>query len=232
MVRPTRSQQHPNLKEAIKEVAKKQIRDQGASSLSLRAVARELKISAPAIYSYYPKRDDLVTTLIVDAYRAFAAALIAAGGSDQKDLANRFIATTNAYRDWALNNPELYSLIFGTPIPGYHAPLEVTEPAAGESMLVLIQFLDAVHRNGTLKFSNPSPEILLLLQPWKEKLNYTGPEAIIQLALVIWAKLHGLVSLELFGHFSSAVDSGDFSFLYEIEIQNILERIGLETSSK
>ena len=63
MVRPKRSQQHPNLQEAIKNVALNQMATSGSASLSLRAIARELKITAPAIYNYFSNRDDLVTAL-------------------------------------------------------------------------------------------------------------------------------------------------------------------------
>jgi AcrR family transcriptional regulator len=68
MVRPSKKQQIPNIQDVIKETAWKQIAEFGAPALSLRAIARELKITAPAIYNYFPRRDDLVTALIVDAY--------------------------------------------------------------------------------------------------------------------------------------------------------------------
>ena len=68
MVRPTLKKQIPNLQEAIKETAWKQIAETGAATLSLRSIARELGITAPAIYNYHPDRDALVTALIVDAY--------------------------------------------------------------------------------------------------------------------------------------------------------------------
>lgn len=48
---------------AILETAWRQIAESGAASLSLRAIARELGITAPAIYNYYPDRDALVTAL-------------------------------------------------------------------------------------------------------------------------------------------------------------------------
>ncbi len=54
MVRPIKNKQIPNLQEAIKETAWKQIAEFGAPALSLRAIARELKITAPAIYNYFP----------------------------------------------------------------------------------------------------------------------------------------------------------------------------------
>src|SRR5215212_4653117 len=71
MVRPIKNKQIPNLQEAIKEAAWKQIADYGASALSLRAIARDLHITAPAIYNYFPDRDALVTALIIDAYTSF-----------------------------------------------------------------------------------------------------------------------------------------------------------------
>jgi AcrR family transcriptional regulator len=71
MVRPIKKNQIPNLRDAIKQTAWSQIAEYGAPSLSLRAIARELKISAPAIYNYFPDRDALVTALIIDAYQSF-----------------------------------------------------------------------------------------------------------------------------------------------------------------
>jgi len=53
MVRPTLKKQIPNLQEAIKETAWNQIAEFGAAALSLRAIARELKITAPYIGIFY-----------------------------------------------------------------------------------------------------------------------------------------------------------------------------------
>ena len=54
MVRPVKRKQIPNLREQIKATAWRQIAEFGAPALSLRAIARELTISAPAIYNYFP----------------------------------------------------------------------------------------------------------------------------------------------------------------------------------
>ena len=72
MVRPVKKKQISNLPELIKDTAWEQIAEFGAPALSLRAIAREIKITAPAIYNYFPRRDDLVTSLIVDAYNSLA----------------------------------------------------------------------------------------------------------------------------------------------------------------
>src|SRR5512140_3316695 len=78
MVRPVKKKQIPHLGEQIKETAWKQIAEFGAPALSLRAIARELSISAPAIYNYFPDRDALVTALIIDAYTSFGDSQLAA----------------------------------------------------------------------------------------------------------------------------------------------------------
>src|SRR5512143_3736128 len=125
MSRPKRTAQIADLQTAIKETAWKQIAEFGAPTLSLRAIARELGITAPAIYNYFPRRDDLVTALIIDAYTSFGDSQIEARDAvAADDLSGRMLAIGVAYRDWALAYPQRYQLLFGTPIPGYEAPME------------------------------------------------------------------------------------------------------------
>ncbi|MBN8655204.1 MAG: TetR/AcrR family transcriptional regulator, partial [Anaerolineae bacterium] len=135
MVRPSKKTQIPNLQEAIKETAWKQIAETGAAALSLRAIARELKITAPAIYNYFPDRDALVTALIIDAYTSFGDyQIIARDAQAEHDLAGQLQAIGLAYRQWALEYPQRYQLIFGTPIPGYQAPMMEVLPSAARSL--------------------------------------------------------------------------------------------------
>ena len=99
MVRPTRKKQIRNLQELIKETAWGQIAEFGASALSLRAIARDLKITAPAIYNYFPDRDALVTALIIDAYRSFGdSQLEARDAVPASDAKGRMRAIGIAYR--------------------------------------------------------------------------------------------------------------------------------------
>src|SRR5262245_46179677 len=131
MPRPMKKKQIPNLQELIKETAWKQIAEFGAPALSLRAIARELKITAPAIYNYFPDRDALVTALIIDAYTSCGEWQIEAAESISIDrLSDRLRAIGLAYRNWAHAYPQRYQLIFGTPIPGYEAPIEKIFPSS------------------------------------------------------------------------------------------------------
>ena len=118
-------------------------------------------------------------------------------------------------------------MIFGTPIPEYYAPMDVTGPAAAESMSVLIQVLDAVYRDGKLELGELTPALGEMLRPWNEVLEYAGPPGVICLALACWAQIHGLVSLELFGHLSIDPEPGAVEPFFEFEIQAMLARMGL-----
>ena len=111
--------QQTDLSQRIIEIAWKQIAENGAAALSLRAIARQLHITAPAIYNYYPRRDDLVTALIIDAYTSLGdAQLLALQKISETNHHERLRAIGFAYRQWAISYPQRYQLIFSTPIPG------------------------------------------------------------------------------------------------------------------
>ena len=105
--RPRRNERQANLQEAIKETAWKQIGEFGAQALSLRAIGRSLRITAPAIYNYFPDRDALVTVLIIDAFNSFGQALEAARDAlPKEDLAGRFsTSSAGCGRGWIPNQP-------------------------------------------------------------------------------------------------------------------------------
>jgi len=107
----------------ILETARQQIKSSGAAALSLRAIAREMRMTAPALYRYFDNRDALVTALIALGYRSLGKALFEALDTiTGDDPTIELMAVGMAYRRWGIENPELYTLIFGTPIPGYEAP--------------------------------------------------------------------------------------------------------------
>lgn len=196
--RPRREERQENLQAAIAETAWEQIAERGAPNLSLRAIARALKITAPAIYNYYPSRDELVTALIVEAFNSLAAsqeqALI---GLPEDDHAARLAALGLAYRQWAVTYPQRYLLIFGTPIPGYVAPEEVTQPAAARSFRALVGVLQAALEAGVLQTGEPDlgEELLAELGEWRE--HEPASERVLYLALIIWSRVHGLVMIEI-----------------------------------
>src|ERR1043166_4451027 len=121
--RTARERVRAELIREITEVARAQPATGGAAGLSLRAVARELGMVSSAVYRYFPSRDDLLTALIIDGYNAIGAAVERADGACRRDDPHgRGLAACRAVRDWALAHPHEYSLVYGSPVPGYRAP--------------------------------------------------------------------------------------------------------------
>jgi AcrR family transcriptional regulator len=220
MPRPKRTAHQVDMQEAIKETAWQQIAEFGAPTLSLRTIARALGITAPAIYNYYPRRDDLVTALIIDAYTSFGDSQLAARDAvPAEDLTGRLIATGMAYRQWALTYPQRYQLIFGTPIPGYETPVQQAFPAAARSLSALVSEIEALRLAGRLQaaaFPEVKDEYKISFEQWK---TYGGQASVLSLsvAILIWARVHGLVSLEIAGNIPPFGPDGDALYRYELE---------------
>jgi AcrR family transcriptional regulator len=220
MVRPIKEKQIPHLGEQIKETAWKQIAASGAPALSLRAIARELKISAPAIYNYFPDRDALVTALIIDAYTSFGDSQIAARDVvAAQDIEARLMAIGLAYRTWAHTYPQRYQLIFGTPIPGYEAPLMEVLPSAARSLSALVSVIEQLRISGRLNvtfFPEVKAEYKYSFEQWK---IYGGDVDVLSLsvAMLVWSRVHGLVSLEIANNLPPFGASGDELYRYEME---------------
>lgn len=232
MPRPKRIIQNTELDEAIKNTAWVQIQEQGAAALSLRGIARQLGIAAPSIYHYYPNRDALVTALILDAFLALADAQQEAHSVEQSDdYGARLAALGLAYRQWAIAQPQRYQLVFGTPIPGYVAPEEITLPAAAAGFIPLTRVLQAAFTASKLRvelLSPLTPGLASMLEAWKQFEQGIEIE-VLYLALIFWSRIHGLIMFEVNGQYPSFItDPGE---VYTREINNIVNQyLGLEKS--
>jgi len=220
MVRPIKNKQIHNLQNAIKETAWKQIAEYGAPALSLRAIARDLKITAPAIYNYFPDRDALVTALIIDAYKSFGDSQLAARDAiPAGKVVARLKAIGIAYRTWAHSYPQRYQLIFGTPIPGYEAPLMEVLPSAARSLSALVSVVEQLRLTGKLAvrvFPQVKGEYKASFETWKK---YGGDVDMLSMsvAMVIWSRVHGIVSLEIANNLPPFGAKGDELYLFELE---------------
>ena len=220
MVKAIKKKQIPNPQETIKELAWKQITEFGAPALSLRAIGRELQVTAPAIYNYFPDRDALVTALIIDAYKSFGDSQLAARDKvPAGDVLGRLKAIGIAYRVWAHKYPQRYQLIFGTPIPGYEAPLMEVLPSAARSLSALVSVVEQLRVSGRLNvksFPMVKREYKVSFETWKK---YGGDVDVLSMsvAMLIWSRVHGIVSLEIAGNLPPFGANGDELYLYELQ---------------
>jgi len=209
------------LVEEIIETARSQLATQGAADLSVRAVTRQLGMSASAVYRYFPTRDALLTALIVSAYQRLGdAARDAEARVASADYAGRWLAVFRAVRSWALAHRHEYALIYGSPVPGYHAPEDTVVPASGVALRLAAIAIDADRAVG-LAPQAPLPLSEDLRRDAAERaaqalaalgteraggLDEIDPSAVIAV-IDGWTQLFGTVSFELFGHYERTVEA-------------------------
>lgn len=217
--RTARDRARAELTAEIKEVARRHIAEQGASALSLRAVARELGMVSSALYRYFPSRDDLLTALIIDAYDAVGAVAEASeASSGDADTAVRWIHLAGAIRGWAVANPQEYALIYGSPVPGYAAPTDTVDPATRVSAVFLRLVVDGVAvgeiaDGGALSM----PRVVRSdLRGLRDALAPDVSDLVLARGLFLWTQLFGGISFELFGHQHGLVTDADAFFDVQI----------------
>jgi AcrR family transcriptional regulator len=206
--RTARERVRAELIREITEIARRQLATEGAAGLSLRAIAREMGMVSSAIYRYFPSREELLTTLIIDGYNAVGAAVEKAGAAcPADDYAGRWLAACRAVRDWALAHPHEYALVYGSPVPGYQAPERTIGPASRSAVVFGKIIGDACRAGSTVDL--PGPVVPVPFIPDAERLRDAilegVPDHITAAALIAWSGLFGLVSFELFGQFENVV---------------------------
>ncbi len=193
----------------ILDAARGYLATDGAPTLSLRAIARDLGMASSALYRYFKSRDELLTRLIIDAYDSLgAAAEVREATIDRNDLAGRFTAICEAVRAWALAHPNEYALIYGSPVPGYVAPPDTVPPATRVTSLLLRIIVDAVTAGRVPAADSQDAEareVAVALAPIRSYLPPEVPAPLVQRALMAWTGLFGFVSFELYGQLHEVV---------------------------
>ncbi|MFC9223440.1 TetR-like C-terminal domain-containing protein [Streptomyces hygroscopicus] len=217
---------------AIKATARQLLVKLGAGGLTLEAVAREGGLAAADVEAVFPHRDDLLTALLIDAYNDSGAAMEQADQAARDAHAPagaRLLAVTRALRTWSFANPGEFTLIYGSPVPGYHAPQD-TVPPASRTPAVLAGIVRSALEAGELtppRRAVPGPPLLL---PAALELFGGAPKApfsdVIERGIVLWSNLIGLLVFQVFSRTHDSVRDESAFFDYAIAVA--AEGIGLE----
>lgn len=198
-----RQQGRERIEAAIVEIGRQHLVTEGAAGLSLRAIARDLGMVSSAVYRYVSSRDDLLTLLVVDAYTELADAVD--GAATQSDWRGRIRGIADAARDWAIHQPARWALLYGSPVPGYHAPAERT---VGPGTRVVGALFAAVADG--IAAGDIGPSEGAVAQPLSSDLDriraefdFDGDDGIVAKCFLLWAGLVGAISLEVFGQYGA-----------------------------
>ncbi len=184
----------------------------GGEELTLRAVARDVGLTAPALYRYVAGLDDLVDQLGEHLYADLVATLVAARDAAAAPAPDdtapvRLIAIAWAFREWALAHRFEYGLLFANPLHGAHHQGACTERGAQLFGSIFSDVFAQLWRERS--FAVPAddeldPEIRRQLAGSEQ-----GPDPLpLGLRYVFvrqWSRLYGTVTLEAFGHLTWAL---------------------------
>ncbi|MEU7997885.1 TetR/AcrR family transcriptional regulator [Micromonospora sp. NPDC049060] len=206
----------------IKDGARRLLVTGGVDAISLRAIARDMGMTAPAIYRYFPSLEALVAALAADFYNELRVRLEAARDDAGGEPVARLLAMSRAFRAWSIAHPAEFGLIFGAPVPGRTAFVDgratPDHPGARLGAVFIQPILDLWRRS---PFRTPPGELLRRhLDGRLEPLRLSHGEVPIEVAYAFlsgWTRLYGLVAMEVFHQFDWAVTEAEALFELELE---------------
>jgi AcrR family transcriptional regulator len=176
MAQPASSYHHGDLRTALLAAALGAVETGGASSLSLRAVARAAGVSPMAPYHHFKDRSALVAAVAEAGFRRlYAMKLEALESVAAADPQAALIAGSTAYVAFILENPELYRLMKSAELADRSAHPDLAAAAALPSAK-LAELFRALAAAGKL---NTSPQTA---------------------AAMLWSYTHGLGVLVIDGY--------------------------------
>lgn len=219
------------------------------AGISLRAIARDMGMSSPALYNYFPSLDTLITALTADAYDNLRTELEKARDAvAEEDTLGRLVAVSRAFRRWALDHSAEFRLAFDKPSPARDASVPTvdnptdpkglirrTHQACGDAEMrfgaVFTRlFADLWTRRPyrTPELNDLDPTLCGQLQALAEDLSRALPDGglpvpAVYVYLSCWTHLYGLVAIEVFGHQRWALT--DAEPLFETELTAIISRL-------
>jgi AcrR family transcriptional regulator len=200
-----RQESREQIEAKIVELGRRHLVDHGAAGLSLRAIARDLGMVSSAVYRYVSSRDELLTLLLVDAYTELAEAVDQARDSVAELWSDDVIAIARAARRWALAHPARWALLYGSPVPGYHAPAERTLEVGTR---VVGAFFDAVAAGiatGDIRLTNDTAAEPMSsdFERLRQEFGFPGDDPVVAKCFLLFAAVVGAISLEVFGQYGA-----------------------------
>jgi AcrR family transcriptional regulator len=226
--------------EEIIQTARRLLVDSGPEAVTLRAIAREMGMTAPGLYRYFDSREELVrhicasifTELGADIDQAIHAAVPPADSGYDPDIAKltvKMIGACREFRRWALNHQAEFGLLFGVPLPGlddgrYDIADECALAFAGTFFALFLELWNH------LRFPVPAageidPGLRDQISRYRDALGTDIPVGAVLTFLRCWTVLYGAVAMEVFGHMRFALE--DPAPMFELTLGDLAALVGL-----
>jgi AcrR family transcriptional regulator len=161
-----------DIEATVIEAATRLLQTSGPDELSIRRIATEANVAPMTLYNRFGSKQGVLDLLFIDGFRALDKALDIELSTDPfVDLFH----SGRRYRQFALDNPTRYQLMFLRAVPDYEPSDEAGHAASG-SFLRLTRTIEHHQSLGNFAVAEP-----------------------IEVAQRIWSAVHGAVALELMG---------------------------------
>ena len=227
--------------EEITATARRLLVEQGPEAASLRAIAREMGMTAPGLYRYYGSREELLRHVIAEIFRELATGirraideavdpLASAGEANQPaHLALKMVAACREFRRWSLTHKDEFALLFGVPLPEIDdGRFDIAEQCAlefaGTFYTLFLELWNAIHFPVPAA-SQIDPGLRAQLARFRGMLRTDAPDGAILVFLRCWMLLYGAVAMEVFGHLGFALE--DPAPMFELTLGDLARLVGL-----
>ncbi|MEV6769005.1 WHG domain-containing protein [Nocardia sp. NPDC051030] len=185
----TSGQEQParSTRERLIEAGIRLLEEVGPEALRARTVAAKIGASTMAVYTHFGGMNALLDAVAAEAFARFGAALDVPETDDP--VADFFVAG-NAYRTYALANPQRYRLMFGlvSPQTTHPAALNLSTPGAPVESTV-----------GTTSFNQMMHLVERMIEAGRIR-----ADPVADIAGRLWSLVHGIVLLEITGYLGHA----------------------------
>ena len=227
--------------EEITATARRLLVEQGPEAASLRAIAREMGMTAPGLYRYYGSREELLRHVVAQIFRELAAGIrraiddaveppVPAGEAEQPaHLTLKMVAACREFRRWSLTHKDEFALLFGVPLPEINdGRFDIAEECAlefaGTFYTLFLELWNAIHFPVPAA-SQIDPGLRAQLARFRGALRTDVPDGAILVFLHCWVLLYGAVAMEVFGHLDFALE--DPAPMFELTLSDLARLVGL-----
>lgn len=226
----------------IRATARTLLIHHGAEGVTLRAIARTLGITAPALYRYYSSHSALIEHLRRDICVDLADELSAdvARLPDQDGLA-QFFAVCRGFRRWSLAHPREFALVFASPGPAPAGPLAGPMEPFGRVFIGAIGRILAGHELAAVPSDRVPPALREDVQMFRSALlagvaEESGrpipedrlPLGVAYLMIQYWSRIYGHVALEVFENMPLPIsDPAKRTELFNAMLADLAHEVGL-----
>jgi AcrR family transcriptional regulator len=201
---------------------------QGVEGLTIRAVAREMGMTAPAVYRYFSSHRDLMGAVIVaichdlNQYVTDAVDAVPSGAPGR-----RLVTASRALHRWACRHSTEFQLTMIVPADPRSEDESVAQARRSLGVLFGALFCELWQQKEPPVAGN-SGEVCRVAEQLCKRLNMSLPPNAASLFLRCWLRLYGIVCIESMGQTRAIGDT--HGALFEAELRDLAQQLDLSES--